>query len=289
MAIRPPVLILSATGSNRDRDVAAACDMAGGAPEIVHLNAVIAGEQRLSAYRMLILPGGFSHGDDLGAGKLWAVALSHRLGDQLKEFVAANKPILGICNGFQALVKSGLLPGDSAPVGRVEPLCETRHHTPGTVGSREGLDPTYGVATLATLTRNEHAHFECRWVHLAPNALSPCVFTKGLTEPIFCPVAHGEGRFIARDAATFFAIEGRGGVALRYVDAEGRLTGYPANPNGSAGNIAGITNPSGTILGLMPHPENHIRDVQHPEYHRGARGNSGLALFKNGIAYAAGL
>ena len=255
MAAKPKILILSATGSNRDRDAAWACEQAGGAPEIVHMNALVAGDVTLTDYQMLVLPGGFSNGDDLGAGKLWAVTIRHRLGEALAAFVAARKPVLGICNGFQALVKSGLLPGDGD----------------------------------ATLTRNERAHFECRWVHLETNPASPCVFTRGLEEPIHCPVAHGEGQFIARDAATLAAIEARGGVALRYVDAGGARAGYPHNPNGSAANIAGITNAAGTILGLMPHPENHIRPEQHPEFHRGVSGRSGLTLFRNGIRYASQL
>ena len=249
MAVKPRVMILSATGSNRDRDVATAIELAGGAPEIVHINALIAGQRTLSAYQMLILPGGFSNGDDLGAGKLWAVALRHKLGEALDAFVAAGKPVLGICNGFQALVKSGLLPG-------------------------------------GTLTRNERAHFECRWVHLEPDPASPCIFTKGLDQPIFCPVAHGEGQFVARDDATLAALDARGGVALRYVDASGNRAGYPHNPNGSAGNIAGVTNAKGNVLGLMPHPENHVRPELHPEFHRGVSGRSGLALFQNGIRYA---
>ena len=256
MSVKPRVLILHATGSNRDRDVAWAIEAAGGVPEIAHVNQIAAGERRLPDYQMLVLPGGFSYGDDLGAGKLWAVTLRHRLGDELDAFVAARKPVLGICNGFQALVKSGLLPGDG------------------------------GKVPLATLTRNERAHFECRWVHLEPNPDSPCVFTRGLAEPIHCPVAHGEGQFVIRDDATLEALETRGGVALRYVDASGERSGYPANPNGSVNAIAGVTNPAGNVLGLMPHPENHIRPEQHPEFHRGVAGRTGLALFRNGIRYA---
>ena len=250
MAAAPKIMIIAATGSNRDRDVAWACELAGGVPEIVPMNGLIAGAKKLADYQMLVLPGGFSNGDDLGAGKLWAVTIRHRLGEALAAFVAAKKPVLGICNGFQALVKSGLLPGD-------EP---------------------------ATLTRNERAQFECRWVMVEANPASPCVFTRGLEEPIFCPVAHGEGQFVAGDATALAAIEARGGVALRYAGG-----GYPHNPNGSVHDIAGITNAAGNVLGLMPHPENHIRPEQHPEFHRGVGGRSGLALFRNGIRYAGGL
>lgn len=258
--MKPKILILHATGSNRDRDVAWACELAGGLPEIVHINSLAAGERRLGDYQMLVLPGGFSYGDDLGAGKLWAVALRHRLAGEVAAFIAAGRPVLGICNGFQALVKAGLLPG--------------------------GGDPANGSTANATLTRNASAQFECRWVYLQPQPDSPCVFTRGLSEPIYCPVAHGEGRFVTRDAAALAGIEARGGVALRYVDAQGQPADYPWNPNGSQAGIAGVCNPSGTILGLMPHPENHLFPPQHPQYHRGQRGLSGLPLFENGIRYA---
>ena len=278
--MNPPILILHATGTNRDREAAWACELAGGAPEIVHVNQLAAGERRLQDYRMLVLPGGFSYGDDLGAGKLWAVALRHRLGDELQAFVAAGRPVLGICNGFQALVKSGLLPA----LPTLEP--PTR---------RSGV-PTYqSTNPQATLTRNDSARFECRWVYLAPQAGSPCVFTRDLGEPIYCPVAHGEGKFVARDEATLAAIEAQGLVALRYgrpETAEALTTngaGYPWNPNGSQGDIAGVCNPAGTVFGLMPHPEDHVIPAQHPRVHRGEQGQSGLRLFVNGVRYAAGL
>lgn len=259
--MKPPILILHATGTNRDREAAWACELAGGAPEIVHVNQLTAGERHLADYRMLVLPGGFSFGDDLGAGKLWAVALRYRLGAALDAFVAAGRPVLGICNGFQTLIKAGLLPGLAA----------------------DDAD-----ARQATLTRNDSAQFECRWVHLQPQTASPCVFTAGLTEPICCPVAHGEGKFITRDAATLAALEAQGLVALRYRRGDGQQpVGYPANPNGSQADIAGICNPAGTVFGLMPHPEDHIWPGQHPQAARGDTGNLGLPLFVNGVRYAA--
>ncbi len=149
MHAKPPVLILHASGTNRDREAAWACALAGGAPEIVHINQLTSGERRLSDYRMLVLPGGFSYGDDLGAGKLWAVALRYRLAEALDAFIAGGRPVLGICNGFQVLVKALLLPG-----------------VPETVGSTTQT----GAAALqpVTLTRNDSAHFECRWVYLQP-------------------------------------------------------------------------------------------------------------------------
>ncbi len=269
MSRRPPILILHATGTNRDREAAWACELAGGAAEIVHINRLTAGEVRLSDYRMLILPGGFSYGDDLGAGKLWAVALRYRLAEPLAAFIAAGRPVLGICNGFQALVKAGLLPG-------------------GTNGTPAAARQT------VTLTRNDSARFECRWVYLQPQAASPCVFTRGLDELIHCPVAHGEGKFVPADTATLVELEAGGLVALRYTRPDGQAppggtVGYPWNPNGSAGDIAGICNAAGTVLGLMPHPENHIIEAQGPQYRRGERGQLGLALFRNGVRYAAAL
>ena len=277
--MNPPILILHATGTNRDREAAWACELAGGAPEIVHVNQLAAGERRLQDYRMLVLPGGFSYGDDLGAGKLWAVALRHRLGDELQAFVAAGRPVLGICNGFQVLVKAGLLPGlvDSGTTNL--PIYQSTNHQ--------------STSQQATLTRNDSARFECRWVYLAPQPGSPCVFTQGLTEPIYCPVAHGEGKFVARDEATLAAMEAQGLTALRYARpeaAEAATThgaGYPWNPNGSQADIAGICNPAGTVFGLMPHPEDHIIPQQHPRVHRAERGSLGLPLFINGVRYAA--
>ena len=258
--MKPPVLILHAPGTNRDREAAWACRMAGGEPEIVQVEAVVAGERKLSDYAMLLLPGGFSFGDDLGAGRLWSIALREGLGDQLTAFVAQGKPVLGICNGFQALVKAGLLPGD-APT-----------------------DPVQRV----TLTRNDSAKFECRWVHLAAEPDSPCVFTRDLGDTrIFCPIAHGEGKAVARADTVRAAIGAHGLAALRYVSPDGSAAAYPFNPNGSEGDIAGLTNPAGNVLGLMPHPEDHIVPTQHPQFHRGERGSLGLVLFEAGVRYAA--
>lgn len=276
--MKPPVAILHATGTNRDREAAWACELAGAAPEIIHMNQLTAGEKHLADYRMAILPGGFSYGDDLGAGKLWAVSLRHRLAEALAEFVAAGKPVLGICNGFQALVKAGLLPG----VGTVA--------RSNVITFQRSNEPT------VTLTRNDSGRFECRWVYLEPQGISPCVFTQGLNEPIYCPVAHGEGKFVAASAAALADLEAEGVVALRYrmPDGSGHRepngeAGYPWNPNGSQAGIAGICNARGTVLGLMPHPEDHIVAEQHPRFHGGARGMSGLPLFQNGVRYAAGL
>ncbi len=263
----PKVLILHATGTNRDHDAALACEMAGAQPEIVHVNQLLSGERMLSDYHMLVVPGGFSYGDDLGAGTLWALDLRHRLHDDITQFIQMGKPVLGICNGFQALVKAGLLPGDTASL-------------------TSAPSPTRGEGRMVTLARNEKARFECRWVYLQPNPHSPSLFTQGLDEPIYCPVAHGEGRVIAHDQAALDQLWADGLAALTYVDAQDKPAGYPFNPNGSDLNIAALCNTAGNVFGLMPHPENHIYPWQHPRYHRGEGGMIGLRLFQNGVKYA---
>jgi phosphoribosylformylglycinamidine synthase len=256
---QPRILILHATGTNRDAETAWAIDKAGGLPSIMHVNELQASPARLHDFHMLVLPGGFSYGDALGAGRLLASDLRWLFQDELSRFVEALKPVLGICNGFQALVKSGWLPGP----------------------------PEQGIQ--ATLTRNESNHFECRWVRIAPNPASHCVFTKELTEPIYCPVAHGEGRFVPRDEAVLSDLHAGRRVALTYIAADGGPVGYPDNPNGSVDDIAGICNQAGNVLGLMPHPEDHVVPEQHPRNARGQGGELGLALFTSGVRYAADL
>lgn len=252
--MKPRVIILHASGTNRDRETAWACELAGGQPEIVHVNQLRAGSRRLIDYGMLVIPGGFSYGDALGAGKLLSLDLRYHFEEELREFVRHGRLVLGICNGFQALVKSGILPGDGD--------------------------------SRATLTFNRSGRFECRWVTLLPEPASPCAFTQGLAEPIFCPVAHGEGHFVSDDSA---GLESTGLIALRYGNQDGSLAGgrYPANPNGSERDIAGICNPAGNVMGLMPHPEDHVVPHQNTRWARGAVDRCGLRLFENGIRYAA--
>lgn len=252
--MKPRILILHASGTNRDRETAWACELAGGAPEIVHVNQLRSASRRLLDYQMLVIPGGFSYGDALGAGKVLGLDLHVHFQENLTQFVAQGKPVIGICNGFQALVRSGFLPAN-------------------------------GLAGSSTLTFNESGRFECRWVTLLPEPASLCIFTAGLDEPIYCPVAHGEGRFIVDDLPQ---LERAGQVALRYaLDRGNPARGtYPANPNGSEGDVAGVCNAAGNILGLMPHPEDHIIGYQHPGWTRGVSGRLGLRLFENGIRYA---
>ena len=261
--MKPRALILHATGTNRDQDVAQALQLAGAAPEIRHLNQLRTQEgSGWDHYQMLVIPGGFSYADALGAGRLFALDLKNYFADHVNEFVAAGKPVIGICNGFQTLVKAGILP---VPAG-------------------ERADQT---ETLATLTFNASGHFECRWVNLLPVS-QRCLWTRDLTEPVYCPVAHGEGNFRLADPALLAALQQNDQIALLYAGSAGQPAQgrYPDNPNGSLGDIAGVCNPLGNVLGLMPHPENHIFAYQHPRFARGETIGLGLALFQSGVKYA---
>lgn len=242
------VLILHAPGTNRDGDLAQSISAAGGIPEIVPLTQLSKSERQWQNYAMLALPGGFSYGDALGAGRLWALDLQTWFADLVATFVHNQRPVIGICNGFQALVKAGVLPGKDL---------------------------------RATLTFNASGHFECRWVKLRPHPTNPSPWLDDLA-PIYCPVAHGEGRFLQPEGQTFPNDQ----IALTYIHPDGRLArgAYPANPNGSLQDIAGITNSTGNILGLMPHPENHIYPFQHPNWTRGQSGGMGIKLFENGLS-----
>jgi len=258
--MQPRVLILRAAGINCDEETAAACELAGGQPDRIHINRIADGSVRLDDYAALVLPGGFSYGDHLGAGKLLAMDLQHRLGDALQHFVADGRAVLGICNGFQVLVKAGILPESDEP-------------------------PRQTV----TLTDNGNGHYECRWVRLRPNPSSPSIFLQGIEQPFSLPVGHGEGRLAAPDD-TLATIEGNEQIALRYVDEHAVPTmHYPANPNGSAHAIAALTNKQGNVLGIMPHPDRAYLPQLHPDWRRSGRvEGDGLRLFRNMIAYAKG-
>ncbi len=231
---RPRALVLKADGTNCEVETAYGLELAGAEAHIVPINRLRWGEEELQRYDLLALPGGFSYGDDVAAGRVLAVELMWRLGEQLAAF-AERKPILGICNGFQVLVRTGLLPFGS-----------------------------FGHPCV-TLASNESNRYECRWVRLA--CASEADTLAGLPPILEMPVAHAEGRLLAEEA-TLDELERRGQVALRYVDEMGRPTGeYPANPNGSKRAIAGLVDPTGRILGLMPHPERYVAHHQHPDRH----------------------
>lgn len=254
--MQPSILILHAPGTNRDGEAARACEVAGGSPEIVHINRLRRGERRLQDYQALLLPGGFSYGDALGAGARLALDLRLFFEDELLAFVSSGKQVLGICNGFQTLVKAGVLPGAAF--------------------AAPGADWT---ARQLTLTENAAGRFECRWVYLAPDRSSAVPYLAELDELIFCPVAHGEGNLQVKDAAVVKQLQDQRCIAFRYVTASGVPAGgaYPVNPNGSAADIAGLCNPAGNVLGLMPHPEDHLLPIQHPQRRTG---QVGLKLFQ---------
>jgi len=230
-------LVIAGPGTNRDGDVRQALRLAGADAEVALADEVIERPRLLADAHLAVVAGGFSYADALGAGRMLALDLTVGLGDKLREFVADGRPVIGICNGFQVLTRTRLLPG--------------------------------------SLGHNESGRFDCRWVSLEP-LRSRCVWTKGIEDPIHCPIAHGEGRYVHPDPAS---LAEAGQVALRY-----RST----NPNGSVADIAGVSDPSGVVLGLMPHPENHIVVRQHPRFARGGGGaeHLGLRIFENGVRYA---
>jgi phosphoribosylformylglycinamidine synthase subunit PurQ / glutaminase len=288
--MKPKALILQAHGSNRDYDVAEALALAGADPQPVPLNEVRAGKKRFTDYQMLVVPGGFSYADALGAGKLLALDLNSYFNEEISAFVESGKPIIGICNGFQALVKSGILPGNNVIARRSEatttlaPGASAGEQSPTQEEIASGYRPRNDGATL---TFNAEGHFECRWVNLVPVSQT-CIWTKDLEDNITCPIAHGEGNFQASKLFPLSSFVESDQIALTYTYPDGTPANgdYPANPNGSILDIAGICNPQGNVLGLMPHPENHIHAYQHPQWTRGVKGNSGLALFENGVKYA---
>ena len=261
--MKPKALILQAHGSNRDLDVMDALSLAGADAICVPLNELRINKTLLLDFQLLVVPGGFSYADALGAGKLLALDLASYFEEEIAAFVDSGKPVIGICNGFQALVKSGILPGEKKD-------------------ERRKKDQS------ATLTFNKQGHFECRWVNLAPVSQN-CIWTKDLEDTITCPIAHGEGNFQTTDLFPLSSFIEHDQIALTYTHPDGSPANgdYPINPNGSMLDIAGICNAQGNVLGLMPHPENHIHAWQHPRHTRGESGGSGLALFENGVKYAA--
>jgi phosphoribosylaminoimidazole synthetase len=270
-------LVLRAPGINCDRETAYACRLAGFETHLLHINQLIKQPQFLLTYHFLVIPGGFSYGDDLGAGTLLAKNLTIHLGAQLRRFIDEGRPVLGICNGFQALVRAGLLPG-SEDIPREQ--------------------------SIASLTNNASAQFECRWVTLSTMD-SPCLFTRGIDHPIELPVAHGEGQFVLANSALLSRLQADKQIPIVYTMITRQAspspatpplsppayapTSYPDNPNGSIGNIAGICNARGNVFGLMPHPERYAQSIQHPQ-RRGNQGTGdGLLIFKNAFDYVQGM
>ena len=267
------VAVLFGFGINCDRETAAVFDMVGGTSERLHVNHLVQGNRSLEEFDILAVPGGFSFGDHLGSGRLLGNRLRFALREQLQKFVSSGKPIIGICNGFQALVKTGLLPGPE----------------------NASLEPD--LIQRASLTLNNTGRYEDRWVTLEFDSESPCIWTKGI-QRIECPVRHGEGRFVMPTEMELDSLSQDHQLTVRYVDPSTELgTGlsddllpFPLSPNGSMRNIAGICDPTGLVFGLMPHPEAFYTMWLHPEHtsmklNEGEWEGSGLQIFRNAVEY----
>jgi phosphoribosylformylglycinamidine synthase I len=254
MVTKVKALILRAPGTNCDVESAFAFARAGARVDLIHVNELIHRQKLLSDYQIMVIPGGFTYGDDVSAGRILANELRLKLGDKIQEFVDDGRLILGICNGLQVLAKAGMLP------------------------ESVGKNPQ-----SLTLAGNDSGKFECRWIYLRANKTSPCIFTRGI-ELMYLPVAHGEGKVVI-DPGTLEELN----VALYYADETGDIqAGYPDNPNGSVSNIAGICDATGRIFALMPHPERFISWTQHPRWTREPQRDygDGFRIFLNAVEWA---
>ncbi|MBI4425375.1 MAG: phosphoribosylformylglycinamidine synthase I [Elusimicrobia bacterium] len=253
---RPTALILRCAGTNCDQETANAFLLAGAKPELTHVNELKSGKVKILDADIFVIPGGFSYGDDVGAGRILANELK-RLVRELRVFIRSGRPVLGICNGFQTLVKTGLLP---------QAKSETQN---------------------ASFAWNDSSRFEARWSRLRINTHANCLFTKGLPEMIELPVAHAEGKFVVRSPKVLEDLKRTNSVVLRYVNEAGEPAGYPYNPNGSIFNIAAISNPEGNCLGIMPHPERFTTRYHHPNWTRQTfhKEGIGLEMFRNAVKH----
>ncbi|MFQ6035389.1 MAG: phosphoribosylformylglycinamidine synthase I [Sedimentisphaerales bacterium] len=262
-------VVLRTAGINCDMETEYALELAGAKAERVHINRIIEDKNTLDQYHILVVPGGFSYGDDVAAGKILANQIVHHLYEPIQKFIEDGKLVLGICNGFQVLVKAGILPGSNSDTS---------------VRQDE-----------VTITYNDSGKFEDRWVYLAPQT-KKCIFIES-ARLLYLPVAHAEGKVVTRDTPTLEELKSKGFVAFKYVDENGKENGYPVNPNGSVDSIAGLTDTTGRVLGLMPHPERYVRLTQHPRWSRlfraqdardeirETRDGDGMTIFKNALKY----
>ena len=251
-------LVLRAAGINCDYETEYALELAGAKAQRMHINELIKNPQVLDSMQILVFPGGFSYGDDVAAGKILANQVQHHLGDIIRKFIKDGKLVLGICNGFQVLVKTGILPGFA----------------------QEQSD-----SQTVSITNNDSAKFDDRWVYLQPGT-DNCVFLNK-DQRIYLPMAHGEGKVVTRTPQILEAIATQGHIAFRYVDKYGDTGEFPVNPNGSMESIAGLTDSTGRVLGLMPHPERFVRRTQHPQWTRleDDLAVDGMTIFNNAVKY----
>jgi phosphoribosylformylglycinamidine synthase len=250
-------LVVRAAGINCDAETEFALQLAGAEAIRLHINRLIEDKKLLEQFQIMVFPGGFSYGDDVAAGKILANQVVHHLAEPVKKFIDDGKLVLGICNGFQVLVKAGILPGNDSITGHGD----------------------------VTITYNDSGKFEDRWVYLAPQT-DKCVFIDP-NRQIYLPIAHGEGKVVTSDAATLEDLKSTGRIAFKYVDKDGNEGPFPINPNGSTESIAGLTDPTGRVLGLMPHPERHIHRTHHPHWTRTKTDAEpdGMTIFNNAVKY----
>ncbi len=249
-------LVLRAAGVNCDMETRHALELAGAKADRIHVNRLIENKSLLDQYHIIVFPGGFSYGDDVAAGRILANQMVHHLAEPIRRFIEDGKLVLGICNGFQVLVKMGILPG---------------------IGALKQEE--------VTITYNDSGKFEDRWVHLLPQT-DRCVFIEPERQ-IYLPVAHGEGKVVTADEATLERLKSEGYIAYKYVGPEGEEGPYPINPNGSVEAIAGLTDSTGRVMGLMPHPERFVRRTQHPQWTRLGEDldPDGIKIFRNAVRY----
>ena len=254
-------VVLRAAGVNCDQETEYALQLAGAHAERMHINRLIEKPTLLDEFQILVFPGGFSYGDDVAAGKILANQIVHHLADAVRGFIENGKLVLGICNGFQVLVKTGILPG-----------LEAEHNL--------SLQDQ-----AVSITNNDSGKFEDRWVYLEP-ATERCVFINP-DKRIYLPIAHGEGKVVTRNEELLQKLKSGGHVAFRYVDADGNDGGFPVNPNGSMDSMAGLTDSTGRVMGLMPHPERFVHPTQHPHWTRLPDGKraDGRTIFENAVRY----
>jgi phosphoribosylformylglycinamidine synthase len=266
MARTVKAIVISGNGTNCEDAVAHACRLAGASADIVHISELLAGRVKLEDYHFLHLVGGFLDGDDLGSAKAGANRLLHArvagqtepLATRMKEFIAAGKLVMGVCNGFQLMVKMGLLPAINSDFQQ-----------------------------SCTLTNNDHGRFEDRWCWLKVDPDSPCVYTRGLNG-LYLPIRHGEGQFVTDSPETLQQLEGGHLTVLKYADRDLHPTmKFPENPNGSQNSIAGICDPTGRLFGLMPHPEAFTHRTHHPRWTRETLPDEGmgLLLYRNAVSF----
>ncbi len=255
----PKALVIRTAGTNCDQETLFAFEHAGAATELLHINNLAKSKDPFAGVNIVAVPGGFTYGDDVASGKVLAVELAHVLGDKMKAFVDRGGLVIGICNGFQVLVKTGLLP-------------DARFSS--------------AIERKATLTFNDSHKFECRWVRLKAAENTKCVFADQ-GEEIEVPVAHGEGKFICRTPEILQELIDNGQVVYRYATEDGSEPVYPQDPNGSDDHIAGICDATGRVFGLMPHPERHVFSYQHPRAQREERTGEGegIRLFQRAVQY----